>query len=266
MYTQHRNVRLYYELHGDPEAPPLLMIRGLARNLLHWGELPKLLEPHFRVILFDNRGMGRSSVPSPPYFTTSMADDAAWILRCANVERAHVFGVSLGGMIAQQLAIRHPERVNRLVLGATRAGDGRGPRIPAKVILEMLGAGRLPPEQAIVKTAHLALGDAFIQEHPEVMDLWRELARDYPPTRRGFMGQLLAGATHRARQGLLKLPHQTLVITGDADRLIDAEHSEELARIIPGAELVKLRGAGHDFPTEMPEETAEQLKRFLLAP
>ncbi|MEZ4372391.1 MAG: alpha/beta fold hydrolase [Polyangiaceae bacterium] len=259
-----RSVRLYYELRGKSGAPPLLLIRGLARHLLHWGKLPELLEDDFRLVLFDNRGMGRSEVPRPPYTTARMADDAAEVLRAAGVERAHVFGMSLGGMIAQELALRHTTRVDRLVLGCTRAGPGTGPRIAPKTVLEMLGAGRFAPDEAIARTAHLALGERFISEHPEVIAEWRALARDYPPARAGFLGQLVAGGLHDTRRRLSRVAQPTLVITGDADNLIHADHSRYLAKRIRDAQLEVLPGAGHDFTTERPELAAQLLKAFLL--
>ncbi len=258
-------VRLHYELRGREDSPPLLLIRGLARHLLHWGDLTPLLERDFRLILFDNRGMGRSDVPPPPYTTRVMADDAARLLNQVGYGQVDVFGMSLGGMIAQEVALRHPGRVRRLVLGCTRSGPGGGPRIAPQVIWRMLSAGRLPPDEAMARTASLALTRDFIARRPEVVDSWRELARELPPSRRGFMGQLLAGATHRTTRRLQQLRQPTLVLTGDADELIHADHSRGLARAIPGASLELLPGAGHDFSTEQPERTAELLREFLLS-
>lgn len=257
-------VRLHYELRGAEGSPPLLLIRGLARHLLHWGELTAQLERDFRLILFDNRGMGRSEVPRPPYTTRVMADDAARLLNQVGYGQVDVFGMSLGGMIAQELALRHPARVRRLVLGCTRSGPGGGPRIAPRVIGRMLSAGRLPPDEAMARTANLALTDDFIAARPDVVESWRQLARQLPPSRLGFVGQLLAGATHRTGARLDQLRQPTLVITGDADRLIHADHSRSLARAIPDARLEVLPGAGHDFSTEQPERTAELLRGFLL--
>lgn len=257
-------VRLYYEVRGRSGAPTLLLIRGLARHLLHWGRLTELLEDDFRLLLFDNRGMGRSDVPRPPYTTRRMADDAVEVLQAAGFEQAHVFGMSLGGMIAQEVALRHPTRVERLVLGCTRAGPGTGPRIAPRVVLQMLSAGRLSPDEAIASTAHMALGERFIAEHPQVIEGWRALAREYPPARQGFLGQLLAGALHDTRRRLSRVVHPTLVVTGDADSLIHADHSRYLAKHIRNARLEVLPGAGHDFTTERPEVAAALLREFLL--
>ncbi len=256
---------LYYEVHGDDAAPPVLMIRGLARTARHWGDVVPELARSFRVIVFDNRGVGRSSAPPPPYTTRMMADDAARVLDAAGVPRAHVFGVSLGGMIAQELALGHPARVDRLVLGCTRAGGLRhSTMMPLSVIAGLVGPMRLGPEEAVRRTAPLVLSERFIRDRPDVIEHWVQLVRDEPPKTHGVLAQLAAGALHAAGRRLGHIRRPTLVVTGDADRLIDAENSRRLARLIPGARLSLIPGAGHDFPTEVPQQLAELLADFLL--
>ena len=240
------------------------MIRGLARTARHWGEVVPRLAERFRVIVFDNRGVGRSSAPPPPYTTRNMADDAARVLDAAGVRRAHVFGVSLGGMIAQELAIGHPARVDGLVLGCTRAGGFRhSTRMPVSVIRELVGPMRLGPEQAVRQTAPLVLSEKFVRERPDVIEHWVELVREEPPVLHGVLAQLVAGALHDTGDRLRHIRARTLVVTGDADRLIDAENSRRLARLIPQATLSLIPGAGHDFPTEAPTTVAELLVDFL---
>lgn len=262
-YASRGRTRLYYDELGERGAPPLLMVRGLSRTARHWGSLPDLLAQDFRVLVFDNRGVGRSSVPLPPYSTSSMAEDARAVLDATGAGSAFVFGVSLGGMIAQQLALRHPARVRALALGCTRAGH-RAPRVGLGALATLVGALRLPPEEAIARTAPLILSQQYLDEHPEVVQHWQQLVRREPLRRRGVIGQLLAAARHDATDGLASLRCRTLAITGDADRLIPAECSRDLVRRIPGATLAILPGAGHDFPTERPEETARALTQFFL--
>ncbi|MEZ4225650.1 MAG: alpha/beta fold hydrolase [Polyangiaceae bacterium] len=261
MFARRGRVRLYYEVLGSNTAPPLLMVRGLARTARHWGSIVDALAAHFRVVVFDNRGIGRSSVPIPPYSTAAMADDAAAVLDATGIDSAHVFGVSLGGMIVQQLAVRHPARVRTLVLGCTRAGRS-APRLPVNAVASLVGAMRLSPEHAVVQTAPLILSRGFLAKHPEVPQRWAELARREPPTRAGVMGQLLAAARHDATAHLPKLKMPVLAITGDVDRLIPPSCSEDLVERIPSAQLKVLPGAGHDFPTEQPERTAALLADF----
>ncbi len=264
MRTRSGRAVVHYELAGKANAPALLMIRGLGRTRLHWGRLVDDLAADFRLVLIDNRGVGDSSAPLPPYSTASMARDAARVLQAAEIARAHVFGISLGGMIAQELAIRHPERVERLVLGCTRAGPGSGPGTPKPVVRQMIGAMRLGAERAVDATAPLILGQPFIDAHPEVLAGWRQLARLQRARVHGVVGQLLAASRHDTTDRLQRIRAKTLVVTGDADRMIPPENSKGIADRIPGARLHILPGAPHDFPTERADETAELLRDFLL--
>jgi 3-oxoadipate enol-lactonase len=241
------------------------MIRGLARTSRHWGVILEELETSFRLVLIDNRGVGNSDVPLLPFSTRGMARDAIAVLDALGIERAHVFGVSLGGMIAQQVALDDPARVDRLVLGCTRPGGSLNVPVPTRTAVALLAAMRLPLERAVRESARLVLGDEFIRDNGEVIDEWVRIARQQPPSRRSVLAQVLAAVHHDATHGLGRLAPPTLVLTGDADRLIDPENSRRLARVIPGAELRVLAGAGHDFPTERPKETAALLREFLLA-
>jgi pimeloyl-ACP methyl ester carboxylesterase len=263
-YAHNGRVKLAYFERGDPARPPLLLLRGLARTAEHWSEaFLRELDPHFRVLLMDNRGIGRSDVPRPPYRTRDMADDAARVLDAFDLPRAHVFGISLGGMIAQELALRHPARVERLVLGCTRAGGRLSPRMSVSAALGLVWPMRLPVEEAVRETARVILSERFFREHPEVVESWVDLARRYPMQKRGVIGQLIAGARHDASARLHRVKMQTLVLSGDADLLIDCENSRRLARALPDAELQLIPGAGHDFPTEAPEATARAVIDFL---
>lgn len=262
MYARHGNVRLWYEAQGDRRAPALLVLRGYGRTSDHSAALLAALRDRFFVIAMDNRGIGRSSAPLPPYTTRAMAQDAAHVLDAAGVRRAHVFGASLGGMIAQRLAIDHPSRVERLVLGCTRAGWRSGPKTSPRAAFGLLSTLALPVESALRRSAPLVLSPEFLARNPDVVDEWCAIARTLPLSRRGLFGQLFAGALHDASRELHRIEAPTLVVTGDADRIMDARCSHELARCIPAARLTVLPGVGHDFPTEGPRETAELLAGF----
>ncbi|MBI3206078.1 MAG: alpha/beta fold hydrolase [Myxococcales bacterium] len=263
-YARRGRHRIAYSLRGSTASPPLLMLRGLGRTSRHWGRIVHELEKGFRLILIDNRGVGRSGVPLVPFTTRDMADDAAWVLRTLGVERAHVLGISLGGMIAQELALGHAERLRSLILGCTTPGRRLGKGLRPGRVLELVAPRRLPPERAIRETARLILSDDFLAREPEVIDEWVEIARQVPPSRRGVVYQLIAAARHEAGARLAGIRAPTLVVTGDADKLIDAENSARLAAAIPGARLAILPGAGHDFPTEEPEATAKLINEFCL--
>ena len=263
-YAKSGRLRIAYVTQGDPAAPPLLMIRGLGRTSRHWGAILRELVARFRLILMDNRGVGRSSVPLLPFSTRDMADDAARVLDAAGQTSAHVLGISLGGMVAQELVLRHPTRVRRLVLGCTRGGGRLSGPLEWGAIRNLVGPMRYAPERAIRETARVILSPDFLREHPEVVEEWVQIARELPPSRRGVLFQLIAASRHDASDRLASVRHDTLVITGDADRLIDAESSRRIAATIPGARLELLPGAGHDFPTERPRETAELVGAFCL--
>lgn len=264
-HASHRGCRLYWETDGTPAGPPLLLVRGFARSSRYWGAgLRALLAARFRLILVDNRGVGRSDATRPPYTTALMADDLAAVLDAAGVDRAHVFGMSLGGMIGQQLALRHPARIDRLVLGCTTPGGRNAIRYPLRGVLTLLRAGAAPPHRAMRIIAPLALSRETLERRPEVIDAWVEVARSEPRHRAGLFGQLLAAARHDAWDALPRINAPTLVLTGDADWLIDADNSRRIAARIPGARLQLIPGAGHDFATDRPDETVAALTGFLL--
>jgi 3-oxoadipate enol-lactonase len=265
MLARRRGVEIYYETRGLPDAPPLLMIRGLARTIRHWGPVLDELSSSFRVTVMDNRGAGSSSAPLPPYSTPEMADDAACVLDHAGVARAAVFGVSLGGMIAQELCLRHPARVSRLVLGCTRAGGRTGRPISRAAALALLSAVRSSEDDALVRTAPFVLSAEFLRDNPQVLTEWRRIARQQPMRRRGFLGQVFAALRHDTSRRLDRIRVATLVVSGDADRLIHIENSRYLASKIREARFVTLPGAGHDFPPERPRELARLLADFCLA-
>jgi len=254
--TVHANgIDLYYEEHGEGE--PLLLIMGWGGNAATWKPQIPGLAQRFRVIAFDNRGVGRSTAPADPYSIPVMAEDALGLLDALDVPRAHIFGISMGGMIAQELALRHPERLDTLVLGCTSPGGRRavGFRELQRNIQEFEKTnGDDVPDMAwfsdflkrLWTDRALAMSDTNLQDF--VLSLIR-----FPATPHGLHNQAEAIARHDAYSRLRHIEHPTLVITGDKDQLIDFENSFVLARRIPNAEVRIFPGLKHAFHLEQPE-------------
>jgi len=256
-------VDLYYEIHG--EGSPLLMINGLGASVETWSPFWMRLAEHFRVVLFDNRGVGRSTLPKSSFTIRTMADDAAGLLEAIRVPSAFVYGASMGGQIAQELALSHPEKVRALVLGMTTCG---GP--PAI----------LPPPEVMQRLATLANPSAgssplevlwSVSYTPEFLAAHRaELVREaaavrYPPTPQGYRLQAEASMKFNSYDRLPKIQVPTLVMAGSRDLLMPPGNARLIASRIPGAQLHIFEGAGHGFTRERPEESVKLISDFLSA-
>jgi pimeloyl-ACP methyl ester carboxylesterase len=259
-FADRRTHRLSYETLGRDDAPPLLLVMGMSFSARAWGPMPERLAREFRVVVFDNRGAGESTAPLRPFGMGDLADDAAAVLEAAGVGPAFVFGISMGGMIALELALRNPERVRALVLGATFAGWRASRKASLPVMGELIAGGALSR-----MGSHRLIGRALVSKEVVDRDLarfatWVESAGRVSP--RVLAQQLAAVAVWdaTARLGEIRVP--TLALTGDADRLVPIENSRHLVAAIPGARLALLSGAGHCFPLERFEETAEVLTGF----
>ncbi len=263
-FARRNGVRLHYRVLGDKTKPALTMQRGLGRSMSYWMGLGEVLAEDFHVMMMDNRGVGLSDAPRPPYTTAQMADDIVSAMDHAEIPRAHFFGISLGGMIGQWFALRHPDRCGRLILGATTAGGRTAKRVPISAAWGLAKCAGKPLADAMEDTAKYTIGKQYLRAHPEIITAWADIARAEPTQHAGLIGQTIAGAAHNASRHLKKIKAKTLLITGDDDALIPYQNSYKLAHKIPDARLAVLPGAGHDFPTEFPDETVTLIREFLL--
>jgi pimeloyl-ACP methyl ester carboxylesterase len=261
-FTNAPGFRMYYEVHGD--GFPLLLINGLGGDHTEWlFQLPEFSR-HFKVIPFDNRGAGDSEAPQGPYSTRQMADDAAALLSFLGISRTHVLGFSMGGMIAQEVAIRHPEIVDRLVLACTSPGGKESERPAFEAIGSFAFSPENDPEEQFRRLIPFLYTDRYCRDYPEEIDkaVRRRLSR--PVSLPGHASQMAAAMGHTAGERLSGISAPTLVLTGTADRLVPPVNSQRIAERIPGAKLVFLDGAPHRLFAEDAEAFHREVLAFLL--
>jgi pimeloyl-ACP methyl ester carboxylesterase len=249
-------MRIAWEERGS--GPPLLLIQGLGYARWSWEPIVPRLAARYRVLFFDNRGIGESEAPEGPYTAREMAEDALQVLDEAGVDRAHVLGASLGGMIAQELAVAAPQRVDKLVLCCTTPGGAATVPMPDVTVRLFAEAATLPPEVALRRFVENALAAdapaALVQELFE-----RRVANPLDPA--GWRAQAAAGIGFAGVDGAIAAA--TLLVTGTEDNVVDPRNSDVLAERIPGAELERLEGAGHLFFWEQPDRFVTIVEEFL---
>jgi 3-oxoadipate enol-lactonase len=254
-------VALYYESVGT--GPAVLLISGQAMTLDAWWRTVPTLSGSFRVLTFDNRDIGRSSHWPWPYLVSQMADDAIAVLDAAGIERAHVYGISLGGMVAQELALRYPERVLALVLGATTAGGPEAILARPEPLTFFVRAGAMAPEEAEWAAVPYNYGLRTRREHGERIaeDISKRVQHQTDTL--AYLHQVAAAASHNTvgRLGAIRAP--TLVVHGEEDLVMPPRNGEILAKTIPGAELKLWPGAGHLYVTDEPEAD-RYIRQFLV--
>ncbi len=246
---------------------PMLLIQGMSATHLAWGR-PFLgeLERSFECVIFDNRGMGLSGHAELPFTTADMAGDAIGLLDALGIESAHVVGISMGGMIAQELALANPERVRTLTLGATYCGGPQG-SLMAPEDLQLLGAAYASgePEQVFRAMWEINLSPGF-REDDSRFAAFAEMGAALRAPQPVVLQQMQACAEHRTSDRLGEISPSTLVIHGDADRLLGPNNGREIATLLPGSRLEMLEGVGHMFWWEQPQRSAELIREHALAP
>jgi len=252
--------RLWWDQSGAGD-PPLLLVQGLGYTADMWHRILPGLSASRRVIRFDNRGVGRSDVPDGEWSMEEMADDAVRVLDAAGVESAYVFGVSMGGVIAQEVALRHRDRVCALVLGCTHPSGRDAVRASPEAVAMLFDRTPRSPRDAVEASLpflYAADTDADrIEEDVAVRLRW-------PLRAKAYWGQLDAMRRHDGLLDRLRgLDLPTLVVHGTADRLVQPDNARLLAEAIPGARLAWLDGASHVFWTDRPDETVRLVVEFL---
>jgi len=259
-YVANEGAKIFWDEQGQGE--PILLIMGLGYTAHMWHRTRPLLSGHFRTIAFDNRGVGLSEAPAGPSPIPVMASDAAAVLDAAGVESAHVFGVSMGGMIAQEFALLYTLRVRSLILGCTAAGGPTAVRSEPEATQMLKARASMTPDQA----AEAALPFIYDVGTPrERIEEDLAVRRPWLPRSESYLAQLQGILAWEGYGRLPAISAPTLVIHGENDRLVHAGNGKIIAGRIPGAKLVLIPHASHIFFTDQPHVANEAILNFLTA-
>ena len=258
-------ITIDYRVEGQGE--PLIMIMGLGSDQSNWRLQTGLFRKHYRTITFDNRGVGKSDKPTEPYSINMMVDDTIGLMDHLGIQKAHILGVSMGGMIAQELAINYPERVNKLVLGCTFAcrNGSSGLTSGASKAMEAYESSS-KNEASIRRLVDIIIDLTFNRTLYRVIFIpLMKIAIGLSglSVLNGVAGQLDAILEHDAADRLWMVRAPTLVITGTEDRLVNPVSSDFIANLVPKAKLVKVEGGSHGFSGEMSNEFNTEVLDFL---
>jgi pimeloyl-ACP methyl ester carboxylesterase len=257
-FVTNRGARIYWEEQGEGE--PVLLIMGLGYPSKMWYRTRPCLSARYRTITLDNRGVGKSDMPPGPYPIALMASDAAAVLDAARVERAHVYGVSMGGMIAQEFALQYPERVRSLILGCTASGGPNAVRAEPEVNQMLMARGNMSAEEAAEAAVPFIYDTTTARER---IDEDLAMRRNWFPKRESYIAQLQGIISWEAYSRLDQIKAPTLVIHGESDRLVPVGNGKLIAERIPGAKLALFPQASHIYSTDQPEATQQVVLEFL---
>ncbi|MGH9745008.1 MAG: alpha/beta fold hydrolase [Candidatus Acidiferrales bacterium] len=258
-FAENQGAKIYWEEAG--RGTPVLLIMGLAWPSYMWYRTRPLLAAQYRVITYDNRGVARSDVTPGPYPISLMASDAIAVLDAAGIESAHIYGVSMGGMIAQELALQHPARVKSLILGCTASGGPEAVHAAPEVFSVLTRQFPTPEEAARAMNPFIYDAGTPAARIEEDMKIRMEWA----PTLEGFTAQLQGIITWEAYSRIAEIAAPTLVIHGETDQLIPPANGTMIAQRIRGSKLVMIPHASHIYSTDQPEPSHRAVVEFLSA-
>ena len=254
---------LYYERRGAGE--PVLLIQGMSGTHLAWGDAFLAgLGDDVEVVAYDHRGVGTSSPQTDAFTIVELADDAAGLLDALGWDDAHVLGISMGGMVAQELALRHPQRIRTLTLGCTYPGGAEGQLADPALIQELAGALLSGDRERALRTGFAANFSAAHVADEANWEPFQAMATALPVAVPLIMLQMQAVMGHDTSARLATIQAPTLVVHGTADRMLPVANGELIAQAIPNARLELLEGVGHMFWWEQPERSAALVRSFVL--
>ncbi len=256
------DINMYYEIHGEGE--PLVLIPGFGVNVDYFFLHIPVFARYYKVVVFDNRGAGRSDAPDIPYTIKMMADDLAGLLDIIGIDSAHIQGASMGGAIAQEFALSYPDKVRSVTLASTGCGSShRVPPSDPQIIKAFQNPKILPPEENTRQVLSMMISQEFIDKNPELIKQMVKKFSEHPAPLQGTMRQAQTSTSFDSYDRLPTIKAPTLIIHGDADRLNPVENVRILASRIPHAELVILPKMGHGFQYEAFEESNRIILDFL---
>ena len=262
--TQVGSHTVYYDDSGT--GHPILLMSGLGSTRLGWWKQVEPFSNKFRVINMDNRDAGDSALGTGPYTIADMAEDVAGVIQNLNLGRTHIVGISMGGMIAQELAIRHPELVDKLVLVSTTAGGPTGVNAKPEIAALLMRPADEDIETRVRRTFTAIAGEGYMATHPQDLDQIVKNATAKPMSPESYQRQLGACMVHFSKgvaDRLAQIAAPTLVVHGDGDPLIPYPNGQYLAAHIKGARLATYPGVGHLSPIEAPERFNREVIEFL---
>ena len=256
-------ISLYYERRGA--GAPVLLIQGMSGTHLAWGDAFLAgLGDDLDVVAYDHRGVGDSTPQSDAFTIAELAEDAAGLLDDLGWDTAHVVGISMGGMVAQELALRHPQRIRTLVLGCTYPGGAEGQLADPALIQELAAALLSGDRERALRVGFAAnLSTAHVAD-PDNWEPFEAMATAAPVAVPVIMLQMQAVMGHDTIARLASIAAPTLVVHGTEDRMLPVVNGEVIARAIPHARLELLEGVGHMFWWEQPERSAALVRAHVL--
>ncbi len=260
-YRDINGCNYYYDIVGQGE--PLVMIRGLGSNSDHWYPQLPFLSNHYRVLVFDNRGIARTSDMEGPYSIRGMAEDTVGLMDAVGFEKAHILSLSMGGMVAQEIAINYPQRVKGLILCVTHCG-GRKQVPPAEEVANIFAAMiQEGSDEAKRAAAAVLFAPETLEKRPEVAAQYAEVSLRQPVPAEILTKQRNAVQEFNAWDRLSQITAPTLVLGAEQDILVPPKNSEILAERIPNAELVIVKGGGHQVLIEQADACNQAVLSFL---
>jgi pimeloyl-ACP methyl ester carboxylesterase len=263
MIADSAGVRIAYEVRGEGE--PIVLVHGLAYDRAGWGPFPERLAERFRVVVLDNRGVGESDAPPGPYTVPQMAADVLAVLDDAGLERTNLFGVSLGGYIAQEVAATDPERIDKLVLASTAPGGPKSHPMPQATQEVFAKYPTMEREAALRMFVENSLGERGVRELPDLAEEIYRYRLGHAPTTEAWIAQATAGALYDGYDRVGTITAPTLVVHGGADVVVDPRNAELLGELLPNARVEILPDRGHLIVWEDGDRVAELVTEFLSA-